>query len=460
QPNRPSASVRGHARKSTSTHPPAAAIPASRGEVLTFSPVAVPSGGQAPGVQCAPHPLPPQQQPPPPPPPQPSVTLASQPTEFAPPPPPPPAAAAASAVTPANAGHEVLLQNQNATMVVARKLNVQRPPPSTAPKPTHQRPLLPLPTPKVPIPPLHSSVPALPISRASYPSPATSLHALRAFSQNQARRVSRRRSSLAVTRKRKSPMVPQNPPPPSSLTPQPFSNDTPESTPTTAANADSAQLVAVSVAPSMPSQPSQGEISFPFSLDGYSNTSTSDSLKSLLNAFMANAPPGMELVTPTKEAPQPASFPMPSPGLLNFGAESQTTTDMPHHEDTSSSSFSTFINTLAAQQTTTPHPPDASMSDSLERKIYHDMLQTPGTSTLDPPTSDAPTLLLTSCADVKYEPVDSSQSVIHQQAQNHQLLSQQFRVNKEQNIHGFGVFTSHPPTDYPNPPTSSKQEDV
>lgn len=122
-------------------------------------------------------------------------------------------------------------------MVVARQLNVQRPvvplPSSigdaglTIPlrSPSSPRPILPLPVPKVPIPPLHSAAAAtasLPVCKAAVPPPTTSLHALRAFSQNQARRVRRHRMAMGALRRRRfvpAPSAQQNPPPPPPLTP-------------------------------------------------------------------------------------------------------------------------------------------------------------------------------------------------------------------------------------------------
>ncbi|VDK35715.1 unnamed protein product [Taenia asiatica] len=302
-------------------------------------------------------------------------------------------------------GHELILvgegQKQKTKMVVARQLNVQRPVvplPSaigdaglTIPlrSPSSPRPILPLPVPKVPIPPLHSAAAAtasLPVCKAAAPPPTTSLHALRAFSQNQARRVRRHRMAMGALRRRRfvpAPPTQQNPPPP------PLLASVAESSTEQNISSHFAQSVAVinpatdmpvTGAPVPSSQSNQGEISLPFSIDACSTVSTSDSLKSLLNAFMANAPPGLDLGTPTKEAPQPLT----SPNFLHFAPETQTTTDVVHQED--SSSFSTFINTLTANQPTTSHPVESlSLTDSLQQKIYRDMLQSSGTSMLDLP---------------------------------------------------------------------------
>nr|CDS17770.1 protein cramped [Echinococcus granulosus] len=297
-------------------------------------------------------------------------------------------------------GHEIILvgegQKQKTKMVVARQLNVQRPvvplPSSigdaglTIPlrSPSSPRPILPLPVPKVPIPPLHSSAAAtasLPVCKAAAPPPTTSLHALRAFSQNQARRVRRHRMAMGALRRCR--FVPAPPPPPQPL-PSVAEPSTVESIPFHLAQGvvvtNPVAEIPVTGAPVLTSQSNQGEISLPFSIDACSNVSTSDSLKSLLNAFMANAPPGLDLGTPTKEVSQPLS----SPNFLHFTPETQATTDMVHQED--SSSFSTFINTLAANQPTTSHLMESlSLNDSLQQKIYQDMIQPSSTSTLDLP---------------------------------------------------------------------------
>ena len=112
----------------------------------------------------------------------------------------------------------------------------------------------------------------------------------------------------------------------------------------------------------MASQPNQGELSLPFSIDGCSNISTSDSLKSLLNAFMANAPPGLELASPpTKEVVSQA---LASPNLLHYANEAQQpTTDMVQQDD--SYSLSTIINNLVENQSTSHYQP-SSLNDSLQ----------------------------------------------------------------------------------------------
>ncbi|KAL5966130.1 Protein cramped-like [Taenia solium] len=356
-------------------------------------------------------------------------------------------------------GHEIILvgegQKQKTKMVVARQLNVQRPVvplPSTIGdagltiplrSPSSPRPILPLPVPKVPIPPLHSAAAAaasLPVCKAAAPPPTTSLHALRAFSQNQARRVRRHRMAMGALRRRKFvPALPtqQDPPPP------PLLASVAESSTEQNVSSHFAQSVAVinpvadmpvTGAPVLSSQSNQGEISLPFSIDACSNVSTSDSLKSLLNAFMANAPPGLDLGTPTKEAPQPLT----SPNFFHFAPETQSTTDVVHQED--SSSFSTFINTLTANQPTTSHPVESlSLTDSLQQKIYRDMLQSSGTSMLDLPLhselpvsggGDATHLSVENRRGMEMVKIDEAQSTSQEQC----LQQQQLREEEHQNL--------------------------
>ncbi|VDM18736.1 unnamed protein product [Hydatigera taeniaeformis] len=302
-------------------------------------------------------------------------------------------------------GHEIILvgegQKQKTKMVVARQLNMQRPvvPQSssigdsglTAPltSSSSPRPILPLPAPKLPIPPLHSATAAianLPVCKAPAPPPATSLHALRTFSQNQARRVRRHRMAMgALRRHRFVPALPVQQNLPSS---QPLASFAEASTTENISSHMAQGVAAINPVADIPtagtaalsSQSNQGEISLPFSIDACSNVSTSDSLKSLLNAFMANAPPGLDLGTPTKEVPQPLT----SPNFLHFAPETQATTDMVHQED--SSSFSTFINTLTANQPSASHSMEPLLlNDPLQQNIYQDMLQPSGTSTLEMP---------------------------------------------------------------------------
>ncbi|KAL5110845.1 Protein cramped-like [Taenia crassiceps] len=354
-------------------------------------------------------------------------------------------------------GHEIILvgegQKQKTKMVVVRQLNMQRPvvplPSSigdtrlTIPlrSPSSPRPILPLPVPKVPIPPLHSAAAAttsLPVCKAAAPPPTTSLHALRAFSQNQARRVRRHRMAMGALRRRR--LVPAHPaqqnappPPPLASVAESSMEDNISSHAQGVAAINTVSDTPVTGAPVLSSQSNQGDISLPFSIDACSNVSTSDSLKSLLNAFMANAPPGLDLGTPTKEVPQPLN----SPNFLHFAPEAQVTTDMVHQED--SSSFSTFINTLTANQPTTSHPMESlSLSDSLQQKIYGDMLQPSGTSTLDLPLhselpasgeGDAAHPSVEMHGEIEMVKIDEAQSTAQEQCLQQQQLGEEEQQN-------------------------------
>lgn len=127
-----------------------------------------------------------------------------------------------------------LQQKQKTQMVVARQLNVQRPgairplvpvgqtTTTTSALPTTHRPILPLPRPKIPIPSLRSSNPYAPLIK-SPPSTGnnTSMLALRAFNQNQARRVQRNRLALSSVRKKQlnpTPVQQNLPQPPPAVT--------------------------------------------------------------------------------------------------------------------------------------------------------------------------------------------------------------------------------------------------
>ncbi|KAM7538058.1 hypothetical protein Aperf_G00000061379 [Anoplocephala perfoliata] len=206
--------------------------------------------------------------------------------------------------------------------------------------------------------------------------PTDSLEALRLFNQNQARR---HRAALSAARRQRAAAQKaqvQCAVPPVIDVPQ--------------VQANMPSPIALSGFHS-----NQGDLSLPSDIAGCSNTSTNDSLRSLLNAFMVNAPASLEQVSQEQmqqycqEQHQQLQQPVVNPSeSLYFTQVAGATADIVQSQEDSSSSLSRFIHNLTAgnQTITTDTPVEVvNLDDSLQQKICREMMQPPSSSSMDLP---------------------------------------------------------------------------